>query len=326
MPDEQNPVTGRTLSRGTESERLRFQKKIVGRAGWRKAQEAIAAVRDDVVKVHGEKSAFYSNQDLARSLDKSLIRTKFGATLQRRADENQQKRNYVNPEIYTTREEQEDWNNAFRESGANAFITPDAHGAINRTKGDTANGRAFQGWGQNTNFVGTQKQARGALKNAIQRAQITGKAENAIKSFDETYATNWSRTDQDQTMYQYRIGAGDLEHWGLRQPSGSEAGAYKNDWIAGGKTRGGAFEGTVKAVSREKLHEEVRDGRIAIHKRDFNRRGRGHLAPQTHEVLRAGATESDARAKAARPIPRVRAAVRRFFLGNSSRKKSSDST
>ena len=63
------------------------------------------------------------------------------------------------------------------------------------------------------------------------------------------------------------------------------------------------------------------NGRIAIHKRDFNRRGRGHLAPQTHEVLRVGATESDARAKAANRFPRSEQRLEDFFWEIQAEKK-----
>lgn len=278
----------------------------VARKNWGRLKDAADKIKEEVEAVHGKKSAMYSDKRFERalntgesSLGKGPPRTKFGVTLQRRLDPAQE-RTYVSPDVYMTPKERADWKAAFRESGANAFITPLAHASINRTSGDTKNGPAFQAWGRDRNFVGTQKQANRAIEKAKNRAHAARDSSKAIESFDKDYATNWAETDTDQTLYQYRLrGKKILERdYDLKPPTGSESQAYQHLWIAGGKTKGGAYEGTVKRLERSQYHTEVEHGRLDIKKLDFNKPGKPEEIH--HQTLRNEAAKSDANVRSAK--------------------------
>lgn len=330
MSDQKNPITGRTtrassprdaaINRAQQNFKEAQQNaQSLGKAAWGKARRNVAAVREDVVAVHGLESALYSNPKLAPP-DLSTVRTKLGVTLLRRSDDDEQKRAYpTNPAIYTTPKEQSQWKEKFRESGANAFITPSQHDAINATKGDPKNRLPFaQVWGRDhRNFVGTKAQADRAVQTANERVDMAGDSKAAIKSLAETYSTNWDETDKDQTMLQYSVGKDALEHWNLQQPTGAEASAYKSDFIAGGKTRGGALEGTINAVSREDLHSAVQDGSIAISRRNFNRQPGRQVTKYTPEGLAADAAQSTQRASTHQPIAARAAKVRAEVIDES---------
>jgi len=311
-------------------------KQLTGEQGWKRLNVAADKIKKEVEAVHGKKSAMYSDKrfELALITGKSSLgmgppRTKAGVTLQRRLDPDQE-RTYVLPDVYMTPKERTDWKAAFRESGANAFIEPLAHASINRTLGDTKNGLAYQAWGRDRSFVGTQKQANRAIEKAKNRAHAARDSSKAIESFDEDYATKWAKTDRDQTLYQYRLrGEKILERdYDLKPPTGSESGAYQALWIAGGKTKGGAYEGTVKRLERSQYHTEVEHGRLDIEKLDFNKPGETEKIH--HQTLRDEAAKSDANVRSAKvikePIKSVSHAIAEFKRLRSENSQSSASS
>ena len=307
----QRELTAQAILQGSPIFRAKVDskaKQLTGGQGWKRLNVAADTIRKEVEAVHGKKSAMYSDKNFELELKgtgKGMgpPRTKAGVTLQRRLDPKRE-RTYINPDVYMTPKERAEWKAAFRESGANAFIEPLAHASINRTLGDTKNGRAFQAWGYDRNFVGTQKQANRAIEKAKNRAHAARDSSKAIESFDEDYATKWAETDSDQTLYQYRLrGKKILERdYDLKVPTGSESGAYQKLWIAGGKTKGGAYEGTVKRLERSQYHTEVEHGRLEIRKLDFKNPGKAGKVDLKIKTLRDGAAESDANARSATVI------------------------
>jgi hypothetical protein len=169
-----------------------------------------------------------------------------GASMARRMDKKEQ---IASPELLFSPEEIKNHLGNFAD-GAHAFITPEKNEKI---KGEW-------GWGLDKNFVAPLSEAD-AL---VQKAQ----AEKGIFTLEEAlgipHLKSWSWanevTNPENAMWRYIIPK--PENYNLSMASGKESGAYKDEWIAGGKSLGGANEAVIDKIPKEKLLSEITDGKI----------------------------------------------------------------
>lgn len=246
-----------------------------GAAAWGKARKRVSQVRSEVDDVHGNLS-LYTNVKGERERADSQVRTRFGATLLRRADVNpwdeEAQRVYPDPTDYLTSDEVTAHKKAF-EGGAHAMISDWAHENAIRSKGEAGYDRpsgGFGGLGAGSNFVGTIPEADGAMEKAI-TAHNTGAQEHAAtRSLEETYALNQDQwKSDDEQIYRYTFHNLDKEWGGARIPRGDEFGADRNKWIAGGKTGSGAMEATIDSVTTEQMKDKVQRGQLNVDQYDF---------------------------------------------------------
>lgn len=134
--------------------------------------------------------------------------------------------------------------------GAHAFITPEKNKNI---KGDW-------GWGLDKNFVAPLSEADALVDKA--------QGEKGIFTLEEElgipHLKPWSWASQEKNpenaMWRYIIPK--PQDYKLDMASGKESGAYKDEWIAGGKALGGANEAVIDKIPRVKLLLEIAKGNI----------------------------------------------------------------
>jgi len=254
---------------------------------WGKLADHVKKVRAEVDETAGSQSplgafsATYSNPELTEGWDETRLRTKFGATLQRRVDGDDTRGKgiyqYPAPEVYNHPAEMRSWKAKMTKGGGvHAFFTPKTLGKIYSI---------FEGWGRNNNFVGSKHDADENIRRAGAAAKHDPSA--AIASLDKSYGLGgyWNeeeKRDQAHTMYAHFIPGPDTESLGVSQPSGSADGAYQKEWVAGGYTKvnrsegtGGAVEGVIEAQRTETLEKSHAGGRIETHRIDFSPKGQG---------------------------------------------------
>ena len=207
--------------------------KSAGNANWEKLKSKIS-LSSDLFKMSGEIAA-----------GKTVL-NKDGASLARRMDKKEQ---IASPELLFSPAEVKAHLGKFS-SGAHAFISPEKNKNI---KGDW-------GWGLDKNFVGTLTEADALVKKA--------QSEKGIFTLEEElgipHLKSWSWANKEKNpehaMWRYKIPK--PENYNLAMPSGRESGAYKEEWIAGGKALGGANEAVIDKIPRIKLLLEIVKGEI----------------------------------------------------------------
>ena len=204
-----------------------------GKENWEKLKNKIG-ISSDIFKMAGEISS-----------GKTVL-NKDGASMARRMDK---KDKIASPELLFTPEEIKAHLGKFS-TGAHAFITPEKNKNI---KGDW-------GWGLDKNFVGTLTEANSLISKA--------QSEKGIFTLEEElgipHLKPWSWANKEKNpehaMWRYIIPKPD--NYKLAMPSGKESGAYKDEWIAGGKALGGADEAVIDKIPRIKLLLEIAKGDI----------------------------------------------------------------
>jgi hypothetical protein len=169
-----------------------------------------------------------------------------GASMARRMDKKEQ---IASPELLFTPEEIKNHLGKFAD-GAHAFITPEKNGKI---KGEW-------GWGLDKNFVAPLSEADALVSKA--------QGEKGIFTLEEAlgipHLKSWSWASEvnnpENAMWRYIIPK--PENYTLSMASGRESGAYKDEWIAGGKSLGGATEAVIDKIPREKLLLDVTEGKV----------------------------------------------------------------
>jgi hypothetical protein len=207
--------------------------KSAGNANWEKLKSKIS-LSSDLFKMSGEIAA-----------GKTVL-NKDGASLARRMDKKEQ---IASPELLFSPAEVKAHLGKFS-SGAHAFISPEKNKNI---KGDW-------GWGLDKNFVGTLKEADALVEKA--------QKEKGIFTLEEElgipHLKSWSWANKEKNpehaMWRYKIPK--PENYNLAMPSGRESGAYKEEWIAGGKALGGADEAVIDKIPRIRLLLEIAKGEI----------------------------------------------------------------
>ncbi len=270
---------------------------VRGRMGWLRAQNNVAGVRKEVDAVHGEDSLFTNDH----SPKGAQVRTRFGATLQRRADVESwhtekdasgnvvhegQQRTYPDPKVYMKDSELKSHKETFAQGG-NAMVSDWAHeqslrGADKKGYGGSKEG--FGGWGKGSNFVGSIGEANAALRDAG-AASTAGQEPNAgTRSLEKDYGLKEDAWANDgQHIYAHQIPAEHMSKWNPRIPSGGEFGAAKNEFIAGGKTKGNKREAVVDSVSTDEMKARVGRGELQVKKHQFGQSGSGVHTSGLHE-------------------------------------------
>jgi hypothetical protein len=149
------------------------------------------------------------------------------------------------PETFMTQEEMDLHLNLFKTGGAHAFITDGIHKNING---------AWDGWGRDRNFVSTLPRAN-ELAAEAQNNQgiITLEKRLGIPKW------NWAKQCPTSIIWRYIIEPDKIEKAGLSMAHGKESGAYADEWIAGGETKGGEKEATIGVFKKEEFKKALKD-------------------------------------------------------------------
>ena len=173
--------------------------------------------------------------------------TRIGATLARRMD----KQDAIgDPETYMTTPEIDGHLSKFK-GGGHAFINPWVHGNIMKAK----DAGGWGGWGRDSNFIAPLSEANALVDDA--------QASSGIALIEERLGipqNGWN--NPEKTLYRYILK--DPSQFGLRVPSGRETGAYKEEWVGGGNTLGGASEAVVDSLGLADLQSAIASGAIEV--------------------------------------------------------------
>jgi hypothetical protein len=149
------------------------------------------------------------------------------------------------PETFMTQEEMDLHLNLFKTGGAHAFITDGIHKNING---------AWDGWGRDRNFVSTLPRAN----------ELAAEAQNneGIITLEKRLGIpkwNWAKQCPTSIIWRYIIEPDKIEKAGLSMAHGKESGAYADEWIAGGETKGGEKEATIGVFKKEEFKKALKD-------------------------------------------------------------------
>ena len=149
------------------------------------------------------------------------------------------------PETFMSQEEIDLHLNLFKEGGAHAFITDEAH--------ENIKGR-WNGWGFDRNFVAPLPRANELVEDAIKN--------EGIRTLEEALgipAWLWVDKCPNGIIWRYIIEPDKIEKAGLSMAGGKESGAYGGQWIAGGETEGGEKEATIAVFKGEEFKKALID-------------------------------------------------------------------
>jgi hypothetical protein len=178
--------------------------------------------------------------------------TALGTTLARRMDKVDQ---IGDPKTYMSTPEIDAHLSKFK-TGGHAFISEWVHGQIMKAK----DAGGWGGWGKDANFVAPLSEANALVDEA--------KASNGIATIEERLGIpegNWR--SPKKVLYRYILK--NPSKFGLRMASGKESGAYKDEWVAGGNTLGGASEAVVNSLGLVDLQTAVADGSMEVKEEAF---------------------------------------------------------
>ena len=176
-----------------------------------------------------------------------------GASMARRMDRSDQ---IGSPELLFNPEHIRNHLGKFAE-GAHAFITPEKNKNI---KGDW-------GWGKDNNFVSPLPEAD-ALVNKAQGEKGLFTLEEAL-GIPHFKSWSWANVNENPENVMWRYIIPKPQDYNLDMASGKESGAYKDEWIAGGKTLGGANEAVIDKIPKTKLLLEIAKGKIITNEEKF---------------------------------------------------------
>ena len=204
-----------------------------GRENWDKLKSKIS-ITSDPIKMSGE---------IAKGKTPLNVH---GASMSRRMDRKDQ---IASPELLYSPDKIKNHLGKFAD-GAHAFITPEKNKNI---KGDW-------GWGLDKNFVTPLREAE-VLVNEAQ-------GEKGIFTLEEKLGIphlkpwSWASEEKNPENIMWRYIIPNPQDYNLNMASGKEIGAYKEEWIAGGKTLGGGYEAVIDKIPRVKLLLEIAKGKI----------------------------------------------------------------
>lgn len=192
------------------------------------------------------------------------VPTKLGATIARRHDKIDQ---IADPTAFMTEQEISTHLGQYA-GGAHAFITPYAHGNIDG---------AWGGWGKDndTNFVSPLIESEKIYKHAVNNEGIFSIERSLGIESGKDYSWAHPKYNPQNKLWRYIVP--DPVSVGLRMVNGTEGQAYKNEWIAGGKTLGGANEAGID-VFRGDLFKQAIEDRTIIRKEVQLRSTEKHMA------------------------------------------------